>query len=210
MDAVEQPARDVRITRPFLLSKTEVTQAQWKALMGGGSPSAFKGDTLPVENVTWGDTQTFCQALHDLDAGGKYRLPTEAEWEYAARAGSTDFYGMGADKSPISTANLQEYTWMNSNSGNKTQPVGTRRPNAWGFADMQGNVWEWCQDWYSPTAYSSLPAADPLFRSPAATERVLRGGCWYLDARAQRVSLRGGNLPTYKSQYAGFRVARDL
>jgi len=210
MDAVEQPSREVRLTRPFLLSKTEVTQAQWKALMNGANPSAFKGDTLPVENISWPETQAFCKALRDAEPNAFYRLPTEAEWEYVARAGSTDLYAMGADKTPITPATLKEYTWMNGTANNKTQPVGTKKPNAWGLHDMQGNVWEWCQDWYSPTSYASLPPADPLYKSTAATERVLRGGCWYLDSRAQRVALRGGNLPTYKSQYAGFRVVREL
>jgi formylglycine-generating enzyme required for sulfatase activity len=211
MDTVEQPAREVRISRPFLMSKTEVSQAQWKALMGdGNNPAAFKGDTLPIDSVSWGDAQGYCKALREKDSSGTYRLPTEAEWEYAARAGSEGLYGIGTDKTPITPDNLKSYAWMNGTAQNKTQPVGTKTANAWGLFDMQGNVWEWCQDAFSPTAYTELPAKDPLSKCATATERVLRGGCWFLDARAQRAALRGGNLPTYKSQYTGFRVVREL
>ena len=240
LNRVEQPAKTVTISRPFLLSKTEVTQKQWNALMvpppapvvlgkngkplkpkvkPAVNPAAFQngGDApnRPVENVSWNDAKSFCRTLRtasqaDGDTSGKYRLPTEAEWEYAARAGSPDLYPMGADKKPATPETLPSMVWMNANAQNTTHPVGQKTPNAWGLCDMAGNVWEWCEDAYSPTAYRDLPTTDPLYQSKFATERVMRGGCWFLDARAQRVGLRGGNLPTLKSQYVGFRVVREL
>ena len=239
LNAVEMPAQTVTISRPFLMSKTEVTQKDWNALMvppdgpvkfnkngkpikkkdAVENPSAFKkgGDApnRPVENVSWWDAKAFCKTLMETakesgDTRGKYRLPTEAEWEYAARAGSDGFYPMGPDKKPETPAALGEMAWMNNNSANTTHPVGKKAPNAWGLYDMAGNVWEWCEDAFSPTAYKELPTADPVYQSKYATERVMRGGCWFLDARAQRVNLRGGNLPTLKSQYVGFRLVREL
>lgn len=214
MNAVEQPAREVRITRPFFLSKTEVTQEQWKQVMGEDpklNPSAFKGPDLPVDSVTWNDAQAFVKALGEKTKdGARYRLPTEAEWEYAARAGSDGLYGLGAGKTAITRENLPEFAWYSVNAQNKTQPVGKKKPNAWGLHDMLGNVWEWCEDAYATDFYASGPAENPLSRNPVATERVFRGGCWYLDTRAQRPALRAGNLPTFKSQYVGLRLVREL
>jgi eukaryotic-like serine/threonine-protein kinase len=214
---VEQPAREVRITRPFLIGKFEVTQAQWEAVMPTGprgrsaNQSAFKGKDLPVETVTRWEAEDFCKRLGDKSKA-KYRLPTEAEWEYAARAGDDGPFGRGADKTPITKETLDQYAWMNANSGNKTHPVGGKKPNAWGLHDMLGNVWEWCQDAYGSDAYAATPegAENPAYWNQEATEYVLRGGCWFLDQRAQRVALRGGNLPTLKNAYVGFRVVREL
>jgi len=164
--------------------------------------------------VTFDDVQLFCHTLRAQAAGsGKpatYRLPTEAEWEYAARAGSDGILPLGADHVPIPPDHLKEYCWMNGAAPNATGTTGAKRPNAWGLYDMLGNVWEWCEDSYSPDAYATLPTDDPLYSSTTATERVLRGGCWFLDARAQRPAQRGGNLPTFKSPYVGLRVIRDL
>jgi formylglycine-generating enzyme required for sulfatase activity len=214
--APEQPTREVRITKAFLLSKYEITQKQWLAVMGPGdrrrpgNPSAFKGENLPVESVSWNDVQQFCRTLSGKSKA-TYRLPTEAEWEYAARAGDLGIFGMGLDKKPIGLETLGDYAWLNNNSGNKTHPVGTKKPNAWGLHDMLGNVWEWCLDAYAPETYKRVPRAEnPVYRSSEATEQVLRGGCWFLDQRAQRVGLRGGNLPTLKNAYIGFRIVREL
>ncbi len=211
-DVVEGPARSVQITKPFFLSKYEVTQAQWKAVMGEKTnPSAFKSDpNLPVENLSWMQAQDFCKALSYKNKEARFRLPTEAEWEYAARAGSDGAFGMGADKTAITPQNLGEYAWIYANAGQKTHPVGQKKPNAWGLYDMSGNVWEWCGDGYLPDAYAKAAPANPFVRPADATERVLRGGCWFLDARAQRAALRGGNLPGFKSQYVGFRLVREL
>ena len=213
LNAEEQPARQIRITRPFFLSKYEVSQAEWTRFMGDDPklhPSSFKYPKLPVETVSWNEVQGFLTKLGEASGGkGRYRLPTEAEWEYAARAGSSGVFGMGADKVAITPERLGEYAWYAANAQNKTQPVGTKKSNAWGLHDMHGSVWEWCQDGYSPDFYASSPDADPLYTGPA-TERVLRGGCWFLDARALRAALRGGSLPDVKSQYVGFRLVREL
>ena len=148
-DSDERPVHRVRISRDFYLGIHEVTQAEYRAVTGK-SPSNFKGDDLPVEKVSWEEANEFCRLLTErertaggLPSGMVYRLPTEAEWEYAARAGTTTKYCFGDDES-----GLGEYAWYGGNSGSTTHPVGQKRPNAWGLYDMHGNVWEWCQDWY--------------------------------------------------------------
>jgi len=236
MDASEQPAREVRLTKPFFLGKYEVSQAEWKAMnpapVAGSdakevktgknvappiNPSTFKGDDRPVETVSAEEAADLVTRLNKATAtGSRYRLPTEAEWEYAARAGGDDPFGLGENKTPITPDALADYAWFGKNAANTTHPVGTKKPNAWGLHDLLGNVWEWCQDEFDPDYYAAGPDADPVFKSKnvgdggVATERVLRGGCWFLDARAARAALRGGNLPTFKSQYAGFRLVREL
>src|SRR5688572_10735614 len=133
----EKPAHRVVISRGFEMGKYEVTQAEWEALMGS-NPSKFKGTDLPVEQVSWDDAQSFIKAMNARNDGYEYRLPTDAEWEYAARAGATGDYG--------GTGNLSEMGWYGGNSGGKTHPVGGKTANAWGLYDMHGNSWEWCQD----------------------------------------------------------------
>ncbi|HEY7545724.1 MAG TPA: bifunctional serine/threonine-protein kinase/formylglycine-generating enzyme family protein, partial [Blastocatellia bacterium] len=163
----EKPAHKVRISRPFEMGKYEVTQAQWEAVMGN-NPSNFKGANLPVENVSWNDAQEFIQKLNARNDGYVYRLPTEAEWEYACRAGSTGDYA----------GNLDEMAWHGSNSASKTHSVGQKKPNAWGLHDMHGNVWEWCMDWYLENYYSQSPSADPPGPGTGSL-RVSRGGSCY-------------------------------
>jgi formylglycine-generating enzyme required for sulfatase activity len=136
-------------------------------------------------------------------------LPTEAEWEYACRAGGGGFFGLASEGGPITFENLQDYAWFAANSGGQTQPVGKKRPNAWGFHDMHGNIWEWCADWFDPAFYEGASENDPLCAT-VATEKVFRGGCWALDPQYLRNAVRGGNLPTYKSQYVGLRIVREL
>ncbi|MHC5541803.1 formylglycine-generating enzyme family protein, partial [Singulisphaera rosea] len=169
----EKPQHRVRITRPFHLGVTEVTQGQYRAVTGQ-NPSQFKGsDDLPVENVSWEDAVAFCKMLNEREkaqlGGDYYRLPTEAEWEYACRAGSTKRYSFGDDE-----AGLGEFAWFEANSKGKTHPVGEKRPNAFGLNDMFGNVWEWCQDWYDEDYYGQSGNADPL-GPPRAAFRVDRG-----------------------------------
>ena len=203
----ELPAHAVTITKPFLIGQCEVTQKQWETVMGK-NPSAFKGENLPVESVSWEDVQAFLKKLNEK-GGGKYRLPTEAEWEYCCWAGSTNFYGLGKEGALVTTNNLAQSAWYRANAENKTHEVGRKFPNAWGLYDLHGNVWEWCQDWYAADYYARSPRTDPLNTAPS-TERVMRGGSWFLEAPNLRAAFRSGNLPGFKSQYVGFRLARDL
>jgi formylglycine-generating enzyme required for sulfatase activity len=166
----EKPAHKVTITKPFYLGQYEVTQEQWEKV-AGSNPSYHKGPKLPVESVSWDDCQSFLAKLQEKVPGQKFALPTEAQWEYACRAGSTGDYCFG-DRD----AGLGEYGWYSSNSGNQTHPVGGKKPNAWGLYDMHGNVWEWCSDAYG--AYSSEAVSDPTGASSGNRNRVLRGGDW--------------------------------
>src|SRR5712691_3391855 len=166
----EKPVHTVRITQPFYLGKYEVTQGQWQAVMGN-NPSFFKGDpNRPVEEVSWNDVQEFIRRLHSREGGATYRLPTEAEWEYAARAGTTTRWSFGDEAS-----RLGRYAWHEGNAGGQTHPVGQLQPNPWGLYDMHGNVWEWVQDWYG--SYTSGTAVDPAGPS-WGWDRVRRGGSW--------------------------------
>ncbi len=203
----EQPRHKVQITKALLIGRTEVTQKQWKETMGK-NPSAFKGDDLPVESVSWDDVAAFLIKL-DGRTRGKYRLPTEAEWEYCCRAGGEGLFGKGENDEEIGFEKLDKFGWTSEKSENKTHPVGAKTPNAWGLRDMNGNVWEWCQDWFEPDFYAASPPVDPLC-GEKGTERVFRGGAWAIDPAFARAASRGANLPSYKSQYVGFRVVREI
>ncbi len=160
----------VTISKPFYMQITQVTQGQWKKVMGN-NPSYFKGDyNLPVESVSWNDVQEFISELNSMEGVDKYRLPTEAEWEYACRTGSTTAYCFGDDP-----RRLGEYAWYFDNSGSETRPAGKKKPNAWGLYDMHGNVWERVQDWWGK--YPSGSVTDPEGPS-SGSDRVRRGGCW--------------------------------
>ena len=195
----ERPVHRVRISRPFSLGRYAVTQGQWQSVMGS-NPSRFPGDAQrPVERVSWEDVQEFIGRLNALEPGQPYRLPTEAEWEYAARAGTTTAYSFGDDAAP-----LGQYAWYDGNAGS-THPVGQRKPNAWGLYDMHGNVWEWVEDWYG--AYEAAPAVDP--QGPAAgARRVFRGGGWIYDAGACRSACRASAVPGYRDGILGVRLLR--
>jgi formylglycine-generating enzyme required for sulfatase activity len=200
-DDGEHPVHTVRISKPFYLGIHEVTQGQWEAVMGNNR-SRFKGDTnRPVERVSWEEVQTFIDQLNAREGGTKYRLPTEAEWEYAARAGSTTAYSFGDDSSQ-----LGKYAWCGNNAGNTTHPVGKLQPNAWGLYDMYGNVWEWVQDWYG--GYAAELVTDPL--GPASgSSRVIRGGSWYEGAGDCRSAYRGHYAPGGNiGSWLGFRLLR--
>jgi formylglycine-generating enzyme required for sulfatase activity len=187
----EKPVHRVRITRPFEMGKYEVTQAQWEAVMGS-NPSRFKGPGRPVEEVSWNDAQEFLGKLNAVGDGYRYRMPSEAEWEYAARAGTTGDHA----------SNLDAMAWYDANSGSQTHPVGAKQPNGWGLHDMHGNVWEWCQDWYDQSYYRSSPAADPT--GPASgTSRVLRGGSWVNFASYARSAYRGRSGPAGRTSVSG-------
>jgi len=198
----EKPAHRVRITKPFYLGKYEVTQEQWQAVMGD-NPSNFKGPKNPVEEVSWDDCQGFLAKLNAKHAGTgrQFTLPTEAQWEYACRAGSTTQFSFGDDE-----ASLDEYAWFSDNSDSQTHPVGQKKANAWNLYDMHGNVWEWCQDRYDSGYYANSPTNDPS--GPAlGSNRVNRGGGWCNYARSCRSASRDGYSPGYRLNYLGFRLA---
>jgi formylglycine-generating enzyme required for sulfatase activity len=197
-DSDEMPRHQVRITKGFELGKYEVTQAQWEAVMGA-NPSEMRDPELPVETVSWEDVQAFFGRLNTLDDGYRYRLPTEAEWEYAARAGTND----------PSVANLDAVGWSRDNSDKRSRPVGQKLPNAWGLYDMQGNVWEWCADWFDVEYYRTAAPVDPPGPSNG-THRVVRGGGWYSGSRYCRVSVRGWVSPGDRGSFDGFRCGREV
>jgi formylglycine-generating enzyme required for sulfatase activity len=199
----EQPRHQVALTQGFALGVYPVTQAEWQQVMGA-NPARFKGDTRPVENVSWEECAAFVNRLNGLEAGQgwAYRLPTEAEWEYACRAGSPSKYHFGED-----AARLEDYAWFAGNAANQTHPVGQKRPNAWGLYDMHGNVWEWCQDWYDRQAYQRGNCIDPVGPDRGAN-RVGRGGCWYDPAGSCRAASRGNFHPAFRDPYLGLRLVR--
>jgi formylglycine-generating enzyme required for sulfatase activity/pimeloyl-ACP methyl ester carboxylesterase len=194
----ESPRHPVQITKSFEMGQYEVTQEQWQAVQGS-PPSFFKGGTLPIEQILWNPVQQFLTRLNGRNDGYRYRLPTEAEWEYAARAGSTDKYAGGV---------LNEIAWYSGNSSSKTHPVGEKKPNAWGLHDMLGNVEEWCQDWYGSDYYSQSPVTDPPGAS-SGDYKVLRGGSWAHNSMYVRVSSRVGGHPMGRSSRYGFRCVRE-
>ena len=199
----ERPQHDVALNPPLYMQTTEVTQGQWQAVMGD-NPSGFAacGADCPVENVSWHDVQAFLSALNGADGAnlGSYRLPTEAEWEYAARAGTTIAYAFGDDP-----AALGAYAWYKENALAATHPVATRQPNAWGLYDMHGNVSEWVQDVYSPVAYRTHAATDPLY-DETGFFRVTRGGYWFSHAYNVRSANRGLFAPGVRFSGIGFRM----
>ncbi len=213
----DETPHEVTLTKPFKMGVHEVTQDQYEQVMGV-NPSEFKGANNPVEMVSWEEAVEFCRRLSELPAekaaGNVYRLPTEAEWEYACRAGTTTKYSFGDDESDFG-----EYGWYRENSGRTTHPVGSKLPNAWGLYDMHGNVWEWCQDRYGD--YPSGSVTDPsgatssslrlLARTATSSSlRVVRGGSWLNTADDCRSANRSRDLSSYRfSRGLGFRVVRS-
>jgi formylglycine-generating enzyme required for sulfatase activity len=190
----EKPVHRVHIDG-FWMGKYEVTQGQW-ATVAGDNPSYFKsGSNYPVEQVSWIDVQRFIQRLNSL-TGQTFRLPTEAEWEYACRAGSAaERYG-----------NVNEIAWYLGNADNQTHPVGAKRPNSWGVYDVLGNVWEWCRDWYG--SYGSGSIINPAGAS-SGSKRVFRGGSWHFPVQYIRAAYRDRYDPDFKNYRLGFRLARN-
>ena len=194
----EKPIHSVRLSS-FSISQFEVTQAQWEAIMEE-NPSRFSDcPNCPVEKVSWDDVQDFIKKLNSY-SNKTYRLPTEAEWEYAAGAGTNYTYA--------GSNSLGQVGWYNENSGSKTHAVGTKGANGWGLYDMSGNVWEWCSDWYGSDYYVNSPSSNP--KGPGNGQyRVLRGGSWFNDASRCRVSYRNNRGdPSYRYDFIGFRLAR--
>ena len=194
----EKPAHSVTLSG-YYIGKYEVTQELWKAVMGS-NPSRFKGDNLPVERVSWNDVQEFLRKLNAM-TGKRYRLPTEAEWEFAARGGnSSRGYKYSGSNS------IGNVAWYDGNSGSRTHAAGTKSPNELGIYDMSGNVREWCQDWYSSSYYVSSPRNNP--RGPnSGSYRVFRGGGWVSNAGFCRVSYRYDGTPDSRLSDLGFRLA---
>ncbi len=199
---------------PFFIDKFEVTQEEYERVMGS-NPSKVKGRKNPVEQVRWSDAVRYCnersqleglEPAYDLktwtcrfEANG-YRLPTEAEWEYAARAGTTTTYSFGS-----SEANLRQHGWFKANTGGKPRPVGQLRPNSWGLFDMHGNVWEWCNDFYKVDYYAESPQNDP--KGPeSGDKKVLRGGCWNSTPDACRSAYRYNESPAYTDACFGYDI----
>ena len=192
----EYPTHSVTLSN-FAIGETEVTQELWRAVMGS-NPSRFSGTNLPVEQVSWNDCQTFITKLNQL-TGKNFRLPTEAEWEYAARGGNKS----KGDKYAGSNT-LGDVAWYEGNGSGRTHPVKQKQANELGLYDMSGNVWEWCQDWFG--TYSSSAQTNPT--GPASgSNRVRRGGSWYYNARYCRVSFRYNNTPAYYNSGLGLRLA---
>ena len=215
----EKPQHRVRITRPFHLGVHEVTQRKWKVVMATtpwkGKDDVKEGDRYPAMYVSWNGAMEFCRKLTEkergagrLKAGESYRLPTEAEWEYACRAGSGTRYHCGDG-----AGSLGEYEWYRNNAHDIDEKyahaVGLKRANAWGLFDMHGNVSEWCSDWYGEKYYGQSPEADP--QGPMEDGyRVFRGGCWYCKAWICRAANRDGSPPEDAIEFVGFRVVRTI
>ena len=203
----EQPVRRVTLTRPYYIGRCEVTQAQWQTLMEN-NPSQTKGPHLPVHGVSWNDCRSFLQALRERTGKSGFRLPTEAEWEYACRAGSVSQYATGNAEDSLGTS-----SWYQANAGGNPHRVASCNPNAWGIHDMHGNVAEWCHDPFAPD-YGKLGASDPVARGSGAGQgHALRGGAWNDPAAAVASAVRRSRqLPHVRPATAGFRcvIARRL
>ncbi|HDP33539.1 MAG TPA: hypothetical protein ENN29_00335 [Candidatus Hydrogenedentes bacterium] len=196
----ETPARTVKLTQGFWMAQYEITQEQWVKMMGA-NPSRFADNPKrPVEQISWSDCQLFIERLNQTVKDGVFRLPTEAEWEYACRAGASTTFNCGND-----LAHLPDYAWYAANSGATTQPVGTKKPNSWGLHDMHGNVAEWVQDWYDPTAYGSGAVTNP-FGPDSGVFKVRRGGAWSNHHSRLRSAAREKDLPEQRSDMFGARV----
>jgi formylglycine-generating enzyme required for sulfatase activity len=200
----EKPVHKVKINNPFYLGTYPVTQREWKAVMGdNNNPSDFKGDDQPVEQVSWDNVQEFIMKLNEKEGTDKYRLPSEAEWEYACRAGTTTRYSFDDSKSK-----LGDYAWYDKNSGENMHPVGQKKPNPWVLYDMHGNVWEWVQDkWHD--SYDGAPTDGSAWEGVGA-DRVFRGGGWYGRAGNCRSADRGLGDTRHRVKVLGFRLLREV
>lgn len=193
----EQPVHSVTISKDYYIGETEVTQELWTAVMGGNPSYNTSGSQLPVEKVSWNDCQTFISKLNSL-TGANFRLPTDAEWEFAARGGNKS---AGYTYSGSNT--IDDVAWYKSNSGDKTHVVKTKQPNELGIYDMTGNVSEWCSDWYE--YYSSASVTDPTGAS-SGSNRVIRGGSWYHGANDCRCARRYSGTPSSTGNGLGLRL----
>ena len=202
----KETLHQVTLSKAFYMQTTEVTQAQWKAVMGAdNNPSYHKENDHPVENVSWNTAQEFIKKLNKKERKGKYRLPTEAEWEYACRAGTDSTFYWG-------TLKPEEYSWSLSNSGNKTNSVGTKKPNGWGLYDMSGNILEWCKDWYDKGFYDRAEAMkDPCNESFGEKNyRIMRGGSYGDGWGYGRSAFRFNFYPNVRAKILRFSSCADF
>ena len=196
----ERPPHTVTLSA-FAIQKTELTQGQWRAVTGlNPSFNRACGDSCPMESISWDDIQLFLVKLNQLDPGKEYRLPTEAQWEYAARAGTTGEF--------VSNNVIDDVAWWLGNSNSVTHPAAQKPANAWGLFDMYGNVWEWVQDWYSASYYASSPATNPVGPT-SGSDKVLRGGSALAERTFIRSAYRNFRLPTQPASFVGFRLVRN-
>lgn len=193
--ASEKPVHQVTIREGFYMGKYEVTQAQWQQVMGN-NPSTFKGDNLPVENVSWDDAQEFIGKLNAKNDGYVYRLPTEAEWEYACRAETTGDYA----------GNLDAMAWYSANSGKQTHPVGQKQPNSFGLYDMLGNVNEWCFDYWHDNYNGAQTDGNAWTNGGDQSSRVQRGGSWINSANVLRSAGRSSTQPAHNGVTVGIEL----
>jgi formylglycine-generating enzyme required for sulfatase activity len=205
----EQPQHQVVLATPFAIGRVEVTIGEWRKCVAAGRcravpfPDGWGADDLPVVNVSWDDAESYVAWLSRM-TGKRYRLPSEAEWEYAARAGSTSRYSFGANAS-----DLRKYAWYSENSDESTHPVGLLAANAFGLKDVHGNVFEWCKDnWHQD--YLDAPGNGAEWSGGDGSKRVVRGGAWDSTAFFARVAYRSNSEPAAYSTNVGFRVARTL
>ena len=202
----ESPAHKVIFEQSFQLSKTPVTQKMWLAVMGTKPGPKFhwqadEWQQFPVVDISWYEANEFIKTVNEMSSEYSYRLPTEAEWEYAARAGNTDLR-------PFSILAMDEYAWYIHNSNDEIQAVAQLEPNAWGLYDMYGNVWEWVSDWYSPTAYKTSSQVNP--QGPRqGTKKVRRGGSFHCPPHMIRSAYRAANTPTASYSVTGFRLVAN-
>lgn len=199
----EGPVHEVTIKNSFYMGKYPVTKKQWEKVMGN-NPSDFKDEGRPVETVSWKEVQEFVVKMNEMEGTDKYRLPSEAEWEYGCRAGTKTSYFFGEDESK-----LDEYAWYAGNSGSKTHPVGQKNPNSWDLYDMHGNVWEWVQDKWRNN-YEGAPSDGSAWEDENSPARVRRGGCWRYNARSCRSASRSGRNADGCNFDVGFRLLRNL
>lgn len=199
----ERPVHEVEISEPFYIGALEVTQQQWTQVMGA-NPSRFREPFHPVERVTWSDAQAFVDSLTAREDGDRYRLPTEAEWEYAARGGRQTPFSFGS-----STDSLRAHAWFNANANEHSWPAGRKRPNPFGLHDVYGNVWEWVQDAYNPFFYRFSPTVDPK-NDADSNARIMRGGGWLSIKKDMRAANRAWTRGDTGGRMIGFRVVREI
>lgn len=197
----ESPPHQVRVA-PFYLGKYEVTQAQWQAVMGN-NPAAYPHPQRPVDKVTWEEVVAFITKLNQMENTSRYRLPSEAEWEYAARAGTRTRWFFGDD-----AAGLERFAWINRGGDTGTRPVGRGAPNPWGLYDIYGNVWEWVQDCWHDN-YAGAPTEGGVWSGGDCALRMLRGGGWNSPPAYARSAARGSLAPYLQDTASGFRLARS-